>query len=102
MLHLVFTVHDSCSGVYDRPFIGRSEGDAIRSFGDIAMDAEHPIGKHPEHFSLFRLGTYDDNSGKLEPCAPIHVIGAIDCVSAGRVVDAQRLSVVDKEISGAA
>ncbi len=84
MLQVVFTVHDSCSGVYDRPFVGRSEADAIRSFGDIAMDAEHPIGKHPEHFSLYRLGTYDDNSGKLVPCDSVHVVSAVDLIAAAR------------------
>ncbi len=94
MLHLVFTVHDSCSGVYDRPFVGRSEGDAVRSFGDIAMDAEHPIGKHPEHFSLYRLGSYDDNTGKLDPCTPVHVVSAVDLISASRKISAGSLKEV--------
>lgn len=86
MLHLVFCVHDSCSKVYDRPFCSRSEEEAVRSFGDIAGDADHPIGKHPEHFSLFRLGSYDDSSGKLEPVVPVHVVLAIDLVKSGRSI----------------
>ena len=53
----VFAVFDSASGVYDRPFVSRAEGEAVRGFADIAKDDTHPIGKHPEHFSLFRIGS---------------------------------------------
>lgn len=91
MLHLIFAVHDSCSGVYDRPFPSRSENEAVRSFSDIALDAEHPIGKHPEHYSLWRIATYDDNAGKMEGCAPVHIIGAMDCVSKSRQIEPDSL-----------
>ncbi len=94
MLLLMFTVHDSCSGVYDRPFVARSEGDAIRSFGDIAKDDSHPIGKHPEHFKLFRIGTYNDNTGFVDGTEACHVVNAIDLVSVG-------LSAVELESSDA-
>lgn len=78
MLLLMFSVHDSVSGIYDRPFVARAEGDAVRSFGDIAKDKEHPIGKHPEHFSLFHVGMWNDNTGMIDPVAPTHVVSAID------------------------
>ena len=84
MLLLMYSVHDSVSGVYDRPFVARAEGDAVRSFGDIANDKDHPIGKHAEHFSLFHVGTWNDNTGKVDPCAPTHVVNAIDLVNYDR------------------
>ena len=87
MLLLMYSVHDSVSGVYDRPFVARAEGDAVRSFGDIANDKEHPIGKHPEHFSLFHVGTWNDNSGKVDPTPPTHVVSAIDLVNYDRPSD---------------
>ena len=86
MLLMVFTIYDSCSGVYDRPFVARSEGEAKRSFSDVACDADHPIGKHPEHFALYRLGTYDDNTGKIDGEAPIHVANAHELIAAARVI----------------
>ena len=52
MIHKMYGVFDSASGVYDRPFVAISHGQAIRSFGDIAVAADHPIGQHPEDFSL--------------------------------------------------
>ena len=58
----MFVVHDSVSGVYDRPMCARSEGEMIRSFGDIAKDSKHPIGQHPEHYKLFYVGVFDAKS----------------------------------------
>ena len=84
MDYFVFTVFDSCSAVYDRPFIARSQGDAVRSFGDIAGDADHPIGKHPEHFSLYCIGTYCDNDAMLVPMDRKCIATAQELVAAKR------------------
>ena len=81
----LYTVHDSCAGVYERPWCARSDGEAMRSFQTIACDATHPIGQHPEHYSIFRVGTWDDNSAKLEPEVPkTHLANAIDLVVESR------------------
>ena len=69
----LYVVFDSASGVYDRPWVGQSDGGALRAFGDIACDAEHPIGKHPECYSLFRLGEYDDNTGIIVRKSPFRL-----------------------------
>ena len=82
----LFCVFDSASGVYDRPWAARSEGEALRSFQDISCDADHPIGKHPEHFNLYRVGTYDDNTGSIVPEVPVCVGKAADLVAASRKV----------------
>jgi len=62
----LYGIFDTAAGVYQKPFFGQSDGEVIRSFQDISVDAEHPIGRHPEHYSLYRLGTFDDNNGKVE------------------------------------
>lgn len=78
MKQFVFVIRDSVSGVYDRPMVSRSEGEMIRDFGDIARDSKTRIGMHPEHFSLWNIGVYDDNTGMVEPSEPVHVINAVD------------------------
>ena len=78
---LLYVIRDSVSGVYDRPMTSRSEGEMMRSFGDIAADKKHPIGAHPEHYSLWHVGLYNDNTGVIEPMVPQHVCNAIDLVS---------------------
>lgn len=62
---VAYTVFDTASGVYQRPFFMHADGEARRIFADLCADAEHPVGKHPEDYSLFRIGMYDDNKGVL-------------------------------------
>ena len=54
MILFSYSVFDRCSGAYDRPFFAISDAAAIRSFSDIAVAADHPIGAHPEDYTLFR------------------------------------------------
>ncbi len=89
MRSFLYCVFDSCAGFYDRPFVSRDDATAVRSFGDIAGDATHPIGMHPEHYLLFRVGLFDDNSGEIVPEVPVCIGKAHELVSAGRVVDRQ-------------
>ena len=64
LLHL-YCVFDVKSGVYDRPFCSVSDGVALRSFTDICLDADHPVGMHPEDYSLYWLGAFNDNDASL-------------------------------------
>lgn len=77
----VYSVYDTASACYDRPFCFQSDGQALRAFLDICRDKEHPIGKHPEDFSLFRIGTYDDNKGSLNPEHPECLATALEMVA---------------------
>ncbi len=76
MKSFVYSVFDSCAAVYDRPFICGADGQAIRSFGDIAENSEHPIGQHPEHYSLWRIGSYCDKTAHVEPCTVVCIARA--------------------------
>lgn len=61
----VFTVFDSKAGAYLNPFFLNSTGEAIRAFGDTANDPNTGIGKHPEDYSLFEIGEYDNKTGRI-------------------------------------
>ncbi len=87
MKAFMYTVYDSCSGVYDRPFVCNSDGEAMRAFGDIAINAEHPIGAHPEHYTLFRIALYDNNKGVIEGHPPEFCCTALEMVAESRAVD---------------
>jgi len=62
MIHGVFTVYDSKVGCYLQPFFSPTEGSAIRAFTDCLSDATHPFSRHPEDYTLFDLGAYDDHN----------------------------------------
>lgn len=82
----VYTIFDVASGMYMRPFFMQSDGQATRAFKDIATDADHEIGKHPEDYSLFRIGIFDDNKGTLSPEDKECLCTALEMVSQSRVI----------------
>mgnify|MGYP000217629338 CR=1 FL=1 len=77
----MYSIYDTCAGAYNRPFCDQADGAAIRAFGDIAQDADHPFGKHPEHYQLFRLGTFDDQSATIELETPVCIAKAHELVA---------------------
>lgn len=101
MKWMVYAVFDVASGVYDRPFVAHGDPAAHRSFGDVAVSADHPIGKHPQDFTLFRIGTYDDNSGHIDPEPPAKVVTGLECVAQAQKVSPGSLQeeVVLKEVN---
>ena len=83
----MYVIHDTASGVFDLPFCMRSEAEAIRAFTDACVSADGMIGKHPEHFQLFYVGAYDDNTGKIDSVAPRHVANGIELVAKARRIE---------------
>ncbi|AXL15076.1 nonstructural protein [Microviridae sp.] len=75
-----YTIHDSASGVYSRPFFAQADGAAVREFSDIANSKEHPVGKHPEHYKLFRTGIFNETTGELTPEILEHLANGHDLV----------------------
>jgi len=66
----VYSIYDKATNAYMRPFFMQSDGQALRGFTDESVRADSEIAKHPEDYSLFRIGSFDDNKGELEPCEP--------------------------------
>lgn len=64
---IVMSVFDAASSAYGRPIFVHSIGSAVRSFGDeIRRDSpDNEMFRHPGDFSLWRIGSFDDNSGEL-------------------------------------
>ena len=66
MILNVYAAYDIKGRCYTHPFYMQNDALAIRAFGDMAQNKNHPFAKFPEDFSLFRLAKYDDNIGKFE------------------------------------
>jgi len=58
----MFTVYDSKAELYMPPFYNQSTGQAVRAFDDTCNQKDHPFWKHPEDYTLFEIGSYDDNT----------------------------------------
>jgi len=64
MVSLVFAVYDAAVKSYAQPFLMTTEGQALRGFMDACEDQKTNLAKHPEDYTLFKLGSYDDATGK--------------------------------------
>jgi len=82
----IYSIFDQASGLYSRPFFTQSDGEAVRSFNDISIDAEHPCGKHPEDYTLFRLGVFDDTNGNFHNEENQSLMTALETIAATRRV----------------
>lgn len=76
---IIFSVFDSKGAFFGKPFFGMNEGSAIRDFGDGVNDGSikgNSWYAHPEDYSLFRIGTYEDATGEIIPELPKNLITA--------------------------
>jgi hypothetical protein len=60
----VYAIFDTAAAVYKQPFMMRTDGEAVRGFMDLCIRDGNEINSHPEHFSLYKLGKFDDSTGK--------------------------------------
>jgi hypothetical protein len=47
------------------PFCTTNSGIALRAFTDACNSSTHPLGQHPEDYTLFYLGEFDDSLGNF-------------------------------------
>lgn len=78
MLHQMVAIFDIKCGAYARPVAVPADGAAIRMVQDAVNDSTTEYSKHPEDYSLWNVGTYDDSTGKLTSSTPVQLA---QCVS---------------------
>lgn len=59
----IYSVKDNAVEAYGKPFHAPTKGFAIRSFSDEVNRPDSQLAKHPEDFSLYELGTWDNQKG---------------------------------------
>ena len=81
-----YSVYDVSADIYMRPFFAISDGEVMRDFGDVCCDKDHAFGKHPEDYTLMRIGTWNDSNGQFEPETPVKITTALERVAAARQI----------------
>lgn len=79
----IYSIYDTKMGVYNTPFFAMNNATAIRTFNDAANDGQTNINKHPEDFALFHLGTYDAETGEVQPAKLTNLGLASEYISNG-------------------
>ena len=75
MLLNAYTVRDSKSDCYTRPFFCDNDGVARRFCADFFLSRAGDVySLHPDDFSLYRVGSFDDNTGILVSAIPSFVL----------------------------
>lgn len=98
MKHNIYAIFDNASGLYSRPIFATSDGEAKRTFADLALDAEHPVGKHPQDYTMFRTGIYDDVTANFTNEDNSSLGNALEMIAQSQTVNRENLDLFDKEI----
>ncbi len=77
----MYTIFDSKAEIYNLPFYFINDGQATRQFSDAVQNPETPFGKHPEDYTLFRIGLYEDTTAQFESTTPISLGVGIEFVN---------------------
>lgn len=77
----IFSVYDQATGAFLQPFFAPSKGAALRSLTDAVNDEKHEFSRHSADYTLFILGSFDDNSGIFDTAPPERVIGCLELVT---------------------
>lgn len=77
MKMLAFCVYDEKVQAYMAPFFAPTLGHAARSFEDTVTGSQGAslVSKHPEDFSLYHVGEFDEISGELRAQVPVVLVG---------------------------
>lgn len=94
----IYTIFDVASGTYKRPFCAQADGEVLRVFKDMALNKDHEIGAHPEDYTLWRIGTFDDNKAQLVPEDKECLGTALEMVASAQTVDPKALEDLEAEV----
>lgn len=65
MILKMYCVYDSKISAYMHPMFFRSNGEALRAFAAAVNDPSHGFNKHPEDYTLFELGSFNDDKATV-------------------------------------
>lgn len=81
MKYFVYSLKDQAIESFLIPMFMRSEGEARRGLSDAVNKPDQgSLHDHPEHFSLWLVGLYDDETGIIESRPPEFVCNCVDLV----------------------
>lgn len=71
MKYLLISIKDRAVNAFQPLASVRAKGEAIRSFQDALNNPQNAqIHAHPDDFDLYLIGTFDDETGKIESNEP--------------------------------
>ena len=78
MKYGIYSIRDSASGVFTAPTIDLTDNSAIRAFSQAANNSDSMMNFCPSDFSLYRVGTFNVESGTIVPLNPPMMLVSAD------------------------
>lgn len=75
-----YALYDIKSQTYGMPFFAVSDPVAVRTAYDGYLMADSTVLRHPEDFTLYRLGLYDDNRGVISGSERVHIVDMVSLI----------------------
>lgn len=93
MIKKIFTVYDAKAESYGPIFVHRNRWEALRAFSDASNSnsQESLLAKHPDDFTLFEVGTYNEETGEIAATAAKTALGTARDVQNGLKPEAAQL-----------
>lgn len=67
MKKCIYTIYDNVAKIYMWPcFTEPNDAVATRTVGKALEDKTHDLAKHPQDFTLVRMGTFDEVNGTFD------------------------------------
>lgn len=74
-----YSVFDRKANCYNTPFFCHTDGVAVRNFQDLVLDSRSSVNRHPDDYSLYKVGEFTEASGLLIPLStPAHISNATE------------------------
>jgi hypothetical protein len=65
-MKMLVALYDRATEAYAPVMTVHTRAEAIRSFRQAVNDQQTPMNKTPTDYELYQVGTYDDQTGKIE------------------------------------
>lgn len=71
MIYGVYSIYDQAAGFFTSPTLDISDASAIRSFEQAMANPSSLMNFRPVDFAIYKVGTFDVETGLLEPFVPL-------------------------------
>lgn len=76
MMLKVFAPYDSKISTWLQPMFFQHTGQAERTWKELCSNADSFLAKHPQDFTLYQIGEFDDDTAALSSITPVQVMSA--------------------------
>lgn len=87
MIQRAYSILDTKAQVFYTPFFAVNDATALRIVADTASDLQTVIGRHPEDFVVYHVGTWNDANGFFEPGVPENIATVVNLLGSRSQTD---------------